>query len=74
MDEKDSLITEQQLKIRELEKVNDEYKKALKDINGLIYCCGGPLNDNYYKYNKEQLGIFVKIANLSYIDSGEENE
>jgi hypothetical protein len=65
MDKRDSLIAEQQLKIRDLEQEKDDYKKALIEINGLMYCCGGPLNDNYHGYNKEQLKIFFMIANLS---------
>jgi len=65
MDERDNLIAEQQLKIRELEQKKDGYQKSLIEINGLMYCCGGPLNDNYHGYNKDQLKLFFRIANLS---------
>jgi|WetSurMetagenome_2_1015567.scaffolds.fasta_scaffold04314_11 hypothetical protein len=65
MDKRDELIAEQQLKIRELERINAVYKKHVDEINSSIFCCGGPLNDNYYGYNKDQLKIFWRISNLS---------
>lgn len=66
-EEKDLLIVEQQLKIRELEFLTKNYEKSLIDIQGLLYCCGGPLNDNFKGYSKEQLSIFFKIASLSKV-------
>lgn len=67
-EEKNDLIVEQQLKIRRLEKISSEYEKRLKEINSLLVCCGGPLNDNFDKYNKDQLKIFFNIDNLSRQD------
>jgi hypothetical protein len=58
------LIADQQLEIVKLKDIKNSYEKALNEINGLLYCCGGPLNDNFDKYTKEQLEIFFKIANL----------
>jgi hypothetical protein len=58
------LIADQQLEIVKLKDIKNNYEKALNEINGLLYCCGGPLNDNFDKYTKEQLEIFFKIANL----------
>ena len=42
----------------------EEYKETCDDILCLIYNMGGPLNDNKYQYNNEQLEIFRKIAGL----------
>jgi hypothetical protein len=53
MNEKDRLIVEQQLLIRKLKLINDEYKENLNDIRIILYCVGGPLNDRWHHYNKK---------------------
>ena len=62
---RDILISEQQIDIRHLTEVNNKYKEALDEIHNLLVCCGGPLNDNFQQYSKEQLKIFFKIDSLS---------
>lgn len=44
----------------------DEFEDAIKNINQILYCIGGPLNDNILKYNKEQLRTFFRIKDLIY--------
>ncbi len=72
-DKRDELIVEQALKLHNLEKQNAIFKKNLKEIYCLLISCGGPLNDNYDQYNKQQLEIFGKIYYLSK-DYEEEDE
>lgn len=38
------------------------YKAAARRVHSLIYCIGGPLNDNKLRYTKEQLLIFQQIS------------
>lgn len=46
----------------ELKNTNKKLYKFLKKICNMIYCIGGPLNDNKLKYSNEQLVIFSEIA------------
>lgn len=48
----------------ELKEEVKSFSLALKSINGILFCVGGPLNDNIYKYNKEQLKTFWRIKEL----------
>jgi len=59
MNEKDKLIIEQQLMIRKLELIMDEYKEQLDTISGILHCVGGPLNDRYHHYNKKVDDTFI---------------
>jgi len=61
-EEKDELIVKQALKIEDLESILEEYRKADKAIHNIIYCIGGPLNDNILQYSHKQLGTFAEIV------------
>lgn len=58
------LIAEQQLKISDMEKLINKYQTNFKSIYYLLYNVGAPLNDNLYKYNREQLKVFFDIAEI----------
>ncbi|OFW47569.1 MAG: hypothetical protein A2163_00675 [Actinobacteria bacterium RBG_13_35_12] len=60
----DELITKQQLDIEFYKQEVAEYSEKISKIQGLIYCIGGPLNDNRLRYSNEQLVIFSKIINI----------
>lgn len=36
--------------------------EVINEIHAILYCIGGPLNDNIDRYNKKQLLAFYKIA------------
>ncbi len=59
---KDELITKQQLEIEELKIRVEDYQDMSNSIHNLIYCIGGPLNDNKLQYSKKQLSTFLAIA------------
>ena len=52
---KDELITKQQLEIEELKKDFKENEKLRKEIRGMFYNIGQPLNDNILKMNNKQM-------------------
>ena len=56
------LIAKQALEIENLKEELASYKESLKTIRSYLYCMGGPLNDNAYQYNKDQLKVFFLIA------------
>ena len=58
---KEELITKQQLQIEYLKQELKDHKMAFKNIRGIIYCIGGPLNDNKLRFSSKQLMIFSKI-------------
>ena len=58
----DKLIAKQALRIAELEEENENFKERMKSIYGLIYCVGGPLNDNRDGYTPIQMKTFAEIA------------
>jgi len=60
---KNELITKQQLEIESLKSENEFLRKSHDNIFNIIYCIGGPLNDNKLGYTKEQMMDFVKIKN-----------
>jgi len=64
MDKRDELIVVQQLEIQTLKEKVAEYENARDTILGIIYGCGGPLNDNCKKYNSSQMKDFWDIKNL----------
>lgn len=43
------------------------YEKAFNEISSMMYCIGGPLNDNVLEYTPKQLETFYEIKNA--IDS-----
>lgn len=59
-----------------LKKELKEYKDNAKRVKNMLVCIGGPLNDNYHQYNKDQLKIFHTIENilndLSYEEESDE--
>lgn len=64
--EKDKLILKQALRISQLEDSDKFYKNAHNSIYNIIYCIGGPLNDNILGFNKNQMGVFAEI--YSHLD------
>jgi len=63
MDKELKLISEQALEIMSLKIAIGHYKEGMNDIYNVLYCIGGPLNDNVRQYTKEQLIPFVQITN-----------
>ena len=51
-----------------------EFRKGVKDVRGLIYSIGGPLNDNKRGYTPEQMGDFRNIVMFLDCELGEESE
>ena len=47
-----------------LKKELKEYKDNAKRVRNMLVCIGGPLNDNYHQYNKDQLKIFWTIDRI----------
>jgi len=45
------------------ERVND-LEKATRSIDTVLYCIGGPLNDNILEYSNKQLATFFRIKDL----------
>lgn len=60
--ENDELVARQARKIAELEDAVARYRENAKEIMGIIYCIGGPLNDNKLGYTREQMTDFFRIA------------
>lgn len=58
----EQVIADQAKQIYILEKLCKKYIENIKKVNKMIYCIGGPLNDNKHQYNKEQLQIFFRIV------------
>lgn len=59
----DELIAKQARRIAELEQEVECWQETAKIVRGVLFCIGGPLNDNKHGYTKEQLGPFFRIAN-----------
>ncbi len=57
----DQLIAQQARRIADLEEIEAEYRKVQDDIRGIIYCIGGPLNDNKLGYTAAQMVTFSEI-------------
>lgn len=56
------LIAKQQLEIENL-KIRLEW--AREDMRMILVCCGGPLNDNYLQYTKDQRAPLHEILRLA---------
>lgn len=57
----ETLCAQQALKIAELESKVAEQKDRIDGARRELICIGGPLNDNYLGYTKEQLFVFHRI-------------
>ena len=59
-----------------LKKELKQYKDNVKLVKSMLVSIGGPLNDNYHQYNKDQLKIFWTIDrvlnDVSYEEEYEE--
>jgi len=55
------IIADQAIKIIKLERKKKELKEAISNIHGILFSIGGPLNDNFKQYSKEQLVTFSRI-------------
>ena len=47
-----------------LKKELKQYKDNVKLVKSMLVSIGGPLNDNYHQYNKDQLKIFWTIDRI----------
>jgi hypothetical protein len=56
------VIYRQTKQIEELKSIVSDLNSRIKKACTLIYCIGGPLNDNKLKYSNEQLKIFQQIV------------
>lgn len=60
-------IEEQVLTIR-------EYKEAMRRIYKILFSIGGPLNDNFLRYSRDQLVTFTRIEMALVEDSTGDND
>ena len=60
---KDQLIVKQQIEIADLKEKVFRLSKSVEKIRVIIYCIGGPLNDNALGYSRKQLSTFYRIIN-----------
>jgi hypothetical protein len=63
MDKRDTLIAEQQLKIRDLEERTEDMTEVFSDIYMSLICIGGPLNDNLLRFDNKQQAFLHEIKN-----------
>jgi hypothetical protein len=63
VDCRDKLIAKQQLEIEHLKLRLKFAEEGRKKVHNILFCIGGPLNDNIKGYSKDQLGPFGDIAN-----------
>jgi len=61
--ESESLIAKQALEIDRLNQEVQSYRNGVKRVRALIYCVGGPLNDNVKRYTKEQMADWQRVIN-----------
>ena len=59
------LIAQQALKIANLEAEVARMTEDREAIQRIIYCIGGPLNDNKLGFTREQMAVFQRIADHS---------
>ena len=62
---KDELITQQQIELEELNETLVDRNEGMQKIRSVIFCIGGPLNDNCNKYTDKQLVPFARIINIT---------
>ena len=70
----DQIIADQAKQIYVLEKLCKQYLENVRTVNKMLYCIGGPLNDNKYQYNKEQLQIFFRIVETLELVTEDEDD
>ena len=58
---KDELITKQQLEIEHFKNELVEKIEMIRQVGSILYCIGGPLNDNKDGFKREQLHTFWRI-------------
>jgi len=58
------VIARQAKQIMELQDRISWFKNSEKEVYGIIYGIGGPLNDNKLGFNKEQMAVFLQIADI----------
>jgi predicted transposase YbfD/YdcC len=56
------LIADQARKIAKLEADAIELHAAISGVNKILYCIGGPLNDNKHQYNPAQIREWFDVA------------
>lgn len=61
---KNKVIAKQAMKIMVQKKQIKTLCKCLSDIQMMLVCVGGPLNDNVLKYSNAQLVPFQKILDI----------
>lgn len=61
---KDELIAKQQLEIEEMKMKLISNNETYKQLHGMFYSIGAPLNDNILKMNVDQLRWCSKVYNL----------
>lgn len=64
MDKRDKLIVSQQLEIQDLKAFKESALKDFREINLMLVCVGGPLNDNVLGYSREQRQPLHKINGI----------
>ncbi len=58
------LIAKQQMRIEKMRRTIRRHNQAKEKIHGLIFCIGGPLNDNCDQYTPKQAQIFFEIDRI----------
>lgn len=61
-DNDDKLIADQARKIAELEEKVNEFNAICGNIHSILFCVGGPLNDNKLGFTPEQQKVFFRIS------------
>mgnify|MGYP001331163784 CR=1 FL=1 len=58
----EELIARQAKQLEELRDENANLKECARKVKAIIYCIGGPLNDNVMGYTKNQMTTFFEIV------------
>ena len=58
---KDQALAKYALMNLELQAENEDLRQSIYNIHGILFSIGGPLNDNFKQYSKEQLVTFSRI-------------
>ena len=70
----DELIANQAKQLYNLEKICVQHMKNVSTVKKMLYCIGGPLNDNKHQYNKDQLQIFFRIIDTLEFVKGDTDD
>ena len=60
----EELIAKQQLMLEDYEKIYIDVTRIRKELHGLLFSIGQPMNDNILQFNKDQLKWCAKLNNL----------